>query len=558
MAYAKRSLRKEKRDLREQMRSMGLGYRDIAAEFARRYRLRPRAAWREAYEWSLQETADRINDFRGNTGLDPGGFAGMTAPHLSEYENWPGHGPQPSGRRPTPYLLAVLAAVYDCAATDLIDLTDRERLPPAELLILDKYGNRRHRAQPPRPGRGEPTGPSSRDSQNRQDVVLAADPADHAGPDSGGQHGLSLLRPGQGGDQEEQDPVRRRTFIGLTGASMVSALLAEPASRSAHPDTEPFASVLTGTALSATVTEPGPPADTSTLTAEVSEARGRYQACRYSELATQLPGLLERLHAACLTVSGDTQKEALALSADAHHVAAGLLLKLDDQGLASLAADRSMRAAEASEDPVAIAASARIITHTLMSGGHLPAAASAATSHAARLDRDIDCHTPESLSVYGALLLRGSVAAALGGKRGTAHELLDEAGEAAERLGGEADGNLRGTAFGPANAVLHRVNVAVTLGDAGTAIDAARRVNLSKITLTERKATLLIDVARAYLQWGRHEKAYLALRAAESTAREEISGRPLVRRLVRELVTTAPPGIRGEAGQFAEQIGVAL
>jgi hypothetical protein len=143
MAYAKTSERREKRLLREQMRSMGLGYRDIAAEFARRYRLRPRAAWREAYGWSLQDTADRINEFRGNTGLDPGGIASMTAPHLSEYENWPGHSPRPSGRRPTPYLLAVLAAVYDCAVSDLIDLADREHLRPADLLILDRY------SQPP-------------------------------------------------------------------------------------------------------------------------------------------------------------------------------------------------------------------------------------------------------------------------------------------------------------------------------------------------------------------------------------------------------------------------
>jgi hypothetical protein len=59
--------------------------------------------------------------------------------------------------------------------------------------------------------------------------------------------------------------------------------------------------------------------------------------------------------------------------------------------------------------------------------------------------------------------------------------------------------------------------------------------------VTERKATLLIDVARAFLQWGRHEKAYIALRAAAATAHEEVSGRPLVHRLLRELRTTAPP-----------------
>jgi hypothetical protein len=41
MAYAKTSLRKEKRDLREQMRAKGHDYREIAAELARVYTLRP-------------------------------------------------------------------------------------------------------------------------------------------------------------------------------------------------------------------------------------------------------------------------------------------------------------------------------------------------------------------------------------------------------------------------------------------------------------------------------------------------------------------------------------
>src|SRR5487761_1747217 len=141
MAYAKTSLRAEKRALREKMRAMGLGYREIAAELARRYRFRPRAAWREAYGWSLKEAAAHINAHSGETGLDPGGIAAMTAAHLCEHENWPGHGPEPSGRRPTPYLLALLAAVYGCAVTDLIDLDDREHLPPADLLILDKYSH---------------------------------------------------------------------------------------------------------------------------------------------------------------------------------------------------------------------------------------------------------------------------------------------------------------------------------------------------------------------------------------------------------------------------------
>jgi hypothetical protein len=123
--------------------------------------------------------------------------------------------------------------------------------------------------------------------------------------------------------------------------------------------------------------------------------------------------------------------------------------------------------------------------------------------------------------VYGSVLLRGAIAAAQHDERGAAHEMLAEAADAARRLG--TDANLRGTAFGPVNAQLHQVNVAVTLGDAGTAVDLARQINLAAITVTERKASLLVDVARAFFQWGRREQAYAVLRAAERTAPEEVA-----------------------------------
>jgi hypothetical protein len=155
--------------------------------------------------------------------------------------------------------------------------------------------------------------------------------------------------------------------------------------------------------------------------------------------------------------------------------------------------------------------------------------------------------------VYGSVLLRGAVAAAQHGQRGTAHEMLGEAADAARRVG--ADVNLRGTAFGPVNHAMHQVNVAVTLGDAGTAIDLARQIDLGTITVTERKATLLIDVARAFFQWGKYEQAHIALRAAEDTAPQEVAARPAVGSMARNLAVLAPTGIRLDAAQFARRIG---
>jgi len=127
------------RALRAQMRSLGFGHREIATEFARRYGLRPRSAWREALGWSLKEAAERINAYAGLTGLDSAATAAMTGPHLCEAEAWPGPGEQPTGRRPSPYLLSLLAAVYGCTVSELADIHDRRHMPPGEMLILEKY-----------------------------------------------------------------------------------------------------------------------------------------------------------------------------------------------------------------------------------------------------------------------------------------------------------------------------------------------------------------------------------------------------------------------------------
>ena len=366
---------------------------------------------------------------------------------------------------------------------------------------------------------------------------------------------VSGLLSADAGDSEEDDPsVRRRTFVGLTGAAIFGAVLADPIRSGPADAIESFAAVLAAYAPENAGPALDEPPDLPSLAAAVARAKRDYQACRYSEVTDHLPALLSRLQAACAVLDGEVRSQVYTLSAEAYHVAASILFKLGDAGLGWLAADHSMQAAWASEDPVTVASSARIVTHALMSGKHYKAATDTASTLAAKFDHDISAHDPESLSVFGSLLLRGAIAAAQHDNRSGADELLTEAEEAAARLGDDL--NLRWTAFGPTNASLHRVNIAVTLGDAGTAIDVARTVDLGRIDVTERKASFLMDTARAFLQCGRHERAYLALRAAEEIAPEEITGRPAARRLVRDLMTTAPLSVQRQAEDFARRIGV--
>ena len=352
----------------------------------------------------------------------------------------------------------------------------------------------------------------------------------------------------------EEGPVRRRTFVSLTGASLFGAVLASTGPSGPGDAVEAFAVVLAGYSPDDAADRLDALPDLEALSAAVASAKREYQACSYSHVIDGLPGLLARVQTACAVLTGERQSQAYTLSAEAHHVAASILLKLGDHALAGLAADRSIQAARSSGDPLTVGSSARIVTHALASSGHHAAAASTASGFAQRIDRDVSAHNGESLSVYGSLLLRGAIAAAQRNDRHTADELLNEAGDAGHRLG--ADANLRWTAFGPTNVTLHRVNIAVTLGDAGAAIDTARTVNLDQVTVIERKASLLIDTARAFLQYGKHENAYLALRAANDVAPEEIAGRPAVRRLVRDLITSAPPSVQRQAEDFGRRLRV--
>jgi transcriptional regulator with XRE-family HTH domain len=156
------------------------------------------------------------------------------------------------------------------------------------------------------------------------------------------------------GGQEGGDPVRRRTFVELTGISMVGSILPASAGTRSPIDIEPLALVLTAQMTGASPEPSQEPSDIAALAGNVSRARKHYQACRYAELVSHLPRLLGQLDAACCLLDGDDKLRADALSADAYHVAAGFLLKLDDHSLAHLATDRSMTAALASQDPLTV------------------------------------------------------------------------------------------------------------------------------------------------------------------------------------------------------------
>lgn len=342
------------------------------------------------------------------------------------------------------------------------------------------------------------------------------------------------------GDSGSEGDVRRRNL--LRGAAIGIA---------APPSVAPLLDVLISPAHSASTALPFPQ-----FCRAVRAAKGDYQACRYGRVLDRLVTLLPSLDLVKSGTEGEQRSQIEVLTADLYHVVGSVLLKVGDRRMALVAAERSTRAAAISQDPVAIASSARIMTHALMGNGHDVRAVILATNTAGSLERDTRLATNDAVAVYGSLVLRGSVAAARRGDRDTAHAMLDEATHAATRLG--YDGNDRWTGFGAVNVLLHRVNIALALGDAGTAVAIARTVPLDNVPLAERKASLFVDVARAYTQWGRYGHGLHALRTAYEVAPDEIRYRPSVQRIASDLAMRAKGSVQAAAASFAQCAGIRL
>ncbi|WP_431929975.1 XRE family transcriptional regulator [Nonomuraea jabiensis] len=338
-------------------------------------------------------------------------------------------------------------------------------------------------------------------------------------------------------------------FTSLRGSALFQAIVGSPSEQEGREGLE---------RLAVAMINPSPTQETlsdlQALSRQITTLRQHFQACRYRQVIDTLTVLLPIVETACNAVDGDERLHAHALSSQAYHVAASVLLKHEYRELAWLAADRSVRAAHASRSALAIGASSRVITRALMDGEQHQVAADTARMAAQRMDAALEQPSADELSVYGSLLLGGAIAGAHLGRRHVVAELLDEADQAAQRLG--YDGNHQWTAFGPVNVLCHRVNVALRLGDAGAAIDHARRVALDRLPTAERKGTVLIDTAQAFYMWGKHDKALHVLRAAEEIASEEVTNRPAALRLVHNLAVTAPPTVRRAAREYASLLGV--
>lgn len=296
--------------------------------------------------------------------------------------------------------------------------------------------------------------------------------------------------------------------------------------------------------------EPKMPSDLLSLSVRLVRIKNLMQASAFDHATALLPALLRDLDSTSNQVSEDETQHTRMLTADAYQVTATVLLKQGDPAAAALAVNRSLDAAVSSEDPLTIATAFRTASHTLLRTNRSSLATGLAASHAERLERHPA--TPDLLSTQGSLLLKAAVAAATGGRSATAAYYLDAAADTAERLGGDA--NYCWTGFGPINVELHRLHVALELGDLEQAVAQARRIEAERIALPDRKARFAVDAASAFASTGRFDDALESLYLAESTAPQETRTIKTVPETLHTIRRSGNDRIRSNATAFAERL----
>ncbi|AZQ70369.1 XRE family transcriptional regulator [Streptomyces luteoverticillatus] len=346
-----------------------------------------------------------------------------------------------------------------------------------------------------------------------------------------------------------EDPVRRRQLLAdlaVTAAAAVGApILPTGKTPAAEADTGETLVARVRDAMLGLHTDTAVPSAT-VLRTDLARAFTDFRACAYSSLAIRLPRLLSAAHARAAEDDG--------LLAHSYLLATRMLIKLDEQQLGWMAADRARQAAEAADDALLVAEAARQLAVLARKADWHEQALSLALTAAD--DPRLRGGARVLAAQRGLLIQSAAYTAARAGDAAGMRELTGEAAAIAEELGKATSLRDHGGGFSPTTVQLHLVSAENSAGDPAAALAAAKAVAPGSLPSTERRARYYTDVATAFARWNRRDDCIRALLAAEHHAPEETHARPAVKSLVSGLLlsgrtTTELRGLAARVGVLA-------
>lgn len=280
-----------------------------------------------------------------------------------------------------------------------------------------------------------------------------------------------------------------------------------------------------------TAADDGAPTPLASLESSVRQGWEMYWAGRLGDLAGILPGLIGE---ARLT-RGQSGPEAARPLAQAHQLAACLMVHVGSDDLAMVAAERALHAAANGDDELQHAILAGTASWVLLHQGRAGDAERVARVAAEKIEPRMSSATPEHLTVWGSLLLSAAAPAAAASRGDDVESYIGLARSAAGRF--EADRHDYWTSFGPTQVSMQACYANTVLGRPGRALKAAQGVRRKDLLGISWGAHHL-DKAQALAADGRagdNRRAVDALAVAHAVSPEWFRHQGLARSLTREL-----------------------
>ena len=290
------------------------------------------------------------------------------------------------------------------------------------------------------------------------------------------------------------------------------------------------------------------------LRSQVAQIHQRRRACQFADVATDLPGLIRNLHTTLAT--GADHAKLLDLAVYLHvHVTR---LRLAHAGAPDDLLRRTVflirRLAQERDEATTLGAAMFVVADALLAGG-------AFQLGQAELDSlTLPPTTADTAGLVSQVIVTHALAALVNSRPGDVAAPMEAAGELAERFGATGETDSLGFVFGPVDAGIFRMWLALEANEPDQALSIAHDVDPERHPFPVNRAHYWIHYGRALARLrGRRDDAVMALRAAEDLFPTKVRRDPMVREVIAELL---PHARRDEVGRelrrMAFRAGVSL
>ncbi|MGH3874113.1 MAG: helix-turn-helix domain-containing protein [Pseudonocardiaceae bacterium] len=264
------------------------------------------------------------------------------------------------------------------------------------------------------------------------------------------------------------------------------------------------------------------------------------RACRFPEVAAEVPGLIRDVHTTLATGADHGELLELAVYLHVHATQTWLVLAAAPDDLRRRAAFLAWRLAQEHGEVTTLGVAGFGVAETLLAGGAFELAKTELDS------LTLPPPTAATAGLVGTLTAVHAKAVALNGRPGEAAEAMDAAADMADRFGELGETDPLGFEFGPTWVGFRRVRLALDAGEPDRAVSIAEGLHPERNPFPYARAFHWVGYGRALAQLrGRRADAVRALRRAETMNPVRVRRNPFVRDTIAVLL----PGARGAIGQ---------